>query len=124
VIAPEKGSLVWSGPCAKNMARCLQAITNMPPLGPPTIARFNVTAAGAGANLALRTDVVFATESIVIFFKRLRALDCARRWRKYTLPRQMGPPRLWAQPCFADKISARQADDWGMIWEAVADAEF
>ncbi len=25
---------------------------------------------------------------------------------------------------FADKISARQADDWGMIWEAVADAAF
>jgi 2-(1,2-epoxy-1,2-dihydrophenyl)acetyl-CoA isomerase len=25
---------------------------------------------------------------------------------------------------FADKISARQADDWGMIWEAVPDADF
>ena len=25
---------------------------------------------------------------------------------------------------FADKISARQADDWGMIWEAVPDNDF
>ncbi len=25
---------------------------------------------------------------------------------------------------FADKISARQADDWGMIWEAVPDTDF
>ena len=25
---------------------------------------------------------------------------------------------------FADKITARQADDWGMIWEAVPDADF
>jgi 2-(1,2-epoxy-1,2-dihydrophenyl)acetyl-CoA isomerase len=25
---------------------------------------------------------------------------------------------------FAERISARQADDWGMIWEAVADEAF
>jgi 2-(1,2-epoxy-1,2-dihydrophenyl)acetyl-CoA isomerase len=25
---------------------------------------------------------------------------------------------------FADKITARQADDWGLIWEAVADDAF
>ena len=36
----------------------------------------------------------------------------------------MGTAKAMGAALFADKISARQADDWGMIWEAVPDAEF
>ena len=42
----------------------------------------------------------------------------------YWLPRSMGSAKAMGAALFAEKISARQADDWGMIWEAVPDAEF
>ncbi|WP_236629233.1 enoyl-CoA hydratase-related protein, partial [Sulfitobacter sp. HI0076] len=42
----------------------------------------------------------------------------------YALPRQMGMAKAMGAALFADKITARQADDWGMIWQAVPDAEF
>ena len=42
----------------------------------------------------------------------------------YLLPRQMGMPRAMGAMLFADKITARQAADWGMIWEAVPDDAF
>ena len=102
-------------------APMLRAITNCPV---PTIAAVNGAAAGAGANLALATDVVFATESSYFLqaFTRIGLIPDAGG--TYTLPRQMGMAKAMGAALFADKISARQADDWGMIWEAVPDAEF
>jgi 2-(1,2-epoxy-1,2-dihydrophenyl)acetyl-CoA isomerase len=40
------------------------------------------------------------------------------------LPRQIGMAKAMGAALFADKISAQQASDWGMIWEAVADEDF
>ena len=42
----------------------------------------------------------------------------------YALPRSMGSAKAMGAALFADKITARQADDWGMIWEAVSDDDF
>lgn len=42
----------------------------------------------------------------------------------YWLPRQIGMARAMGAVLFADKVSARQAAEWGMIYECVADAEF
>lgn len=102
-------------------APMLRAIVNCPV---PTIAAVNGPAAGAGANLALAADVVFATESAYFMqaFTRIGLIPDAGG--TYTLPRQMGMAKAMGAALFADKISARQADDWGMIWEAVPDAEF
>jgi 2-(1,2-epoxy-1,2-dihydrophenyl)acetyl-CoA isomerase len=36
----------------------------------------------------------------------------------------MGLAKAMGAALFAERISARQADDWGMIWEAVADDAF
>ncbi len=90
----------------------------------PTIAAVNGPAAGAGANLALAADVVFATESAYFLqaFTKIGLIPDAGG--TYMLPRQMGMAKAMGAALFADKISARQADDWGMIWEAVADADF
>jgi len=90
----------------------------------PTIAAVNGAAAGAGANLALATDIVIATESAYFLqaFTRIGLIPDAGG--TYTLPRQMGMAKAMGAALFADKISARQADDWGMIWEAVPDAGF
>ncbi|MCX7566185.1 enoyl-CoA hydratase-related protein [Sulfitobacter sp. F26169L] len=102
-------------------APMLRAITQCPV---PTIAAVNGPAAGAGANLALATDVVFATESAYFLqaFTRIGLIPDAGG--TYTLPRQMGMAKAMGAALFADKISARQADDWGMIWEAVEDLKF
>lgn len=90
----------------------------------PTIAAVNGAAAGAGANLALACDVVIATESasFIQAFTRIGLIPDAggTHW----LPRQIGLARAMGAALFAEKISARQAADWGMIWEAVPDAEF
>lgn len=90
----------------------------------PTITAVNGAAAGAGANLALATDVVIATESayFVQAFTKIGLIpDAGGTWY---LPRQMGLAKAMGAALFAEKITARQADDWGMIWEAVADDAF
>ena len=90
----------------------------------PTISAVNGAAAGAGANLALAADVVIATESAVFLqaFTRIGLIpDAGGTWY---LPRQMGLAKAMGAALFADKITARQADAWGMIWEAVADDAF
>ncbi|MGR3466423.1 MAG: enoyl-CoA hydratase-related protein [Shimia sp.] len=90
----------------------------------PTIAAVNGAAAGAGANLALVCDVVIATESAFFLqaFTRIGLIpDAGGTW---ALPRQMGLAKAMGAALFADKISATQASDWGMIYEAVPDDVF
>lgn len=99
----------------------LMAIADCPV---PTIAAVNGTAAGAGANLALAADVVIASEaaSFIQAFTRIGLIpDAGGTW---VLPRAMGMAKAMGAALFADKISARQAADWGMIWEAVPEEEF
>lgn len=99
----------------------LRAIVGCPV---PVICAVNGAAAGAGANLALAADVVIATESAYFLqaFTRIGLMpDAGGTW---TLPRSMGLAKAMGAALFADKITAKQADDWGMIWEHVPDAEF
>jgi 2-(1,2-epoxy-1,2-dihydrophenyl)acetyl-CoA isomerase len=90
----------------------------------PTIAAVNGAAAGAGANLALACDVVVAAESAVFVqaFTRIGLIPDAGG--TYWLPRQVGFARAMGASLFAEPITARQAADWGMIWEAVPDGTF
>lgn len=90
----------------------------------PTLAAVNGAAAGAGANLALACDVVIASESasFIQAFTRIGLIpDAGGTW---TLPRQIGMARAMGAMLFADRIGARQAADWGMIYEAVPDTGF
>lgn len=90
----------------------------------PTICAVNGPAAGAGANLALSADVVIASERAFFLqaFTRIGLIPDAGG--TYWLPRQMGAAKAMGAALFADKITARQASDWGMIWEAVEDEGF
>ena len=99
----------------------LMAITDAPV---PVIAAVNGAAAGAGANLALACDVVIACESasFIQAFTRIGLIPDAGG--THSLPRQIGMARAMGAALFAERVSARQAADWGMIWEAVPDAEF
>ena len=99
----------------------LAAITDCPV---PVIAAVNGAAAGAGANLALVCDVVIAAESasFVQAFTRIGLIpDAGGTW---ALPRLVGNARAMGAMLFAERISARQAADWGMIWDCVPDQSF
>lgn len=99
----------------------LMAIVNCPV---PVIAAVNGTAAGAGANLALVCDITIAAEraSFIQAFSRIGLIpDAGGTW---ALPRTVGLQRAMGSALFAEKISATQAADWGMIWEVAADDAF
>ncbi len=90
----------------------------------PTIAAVNGAAAGAGANLALAADVVIAAESahFTQAFTRIGLIpDAGGTW---ALPRQIGAARAMGAALFADRIQARQAAEWGMIYEVAEDDGF
>lgn len=83
----------------------------------PTISAVNGPAAGAGANLALAADVVIASDEAYFIqaFTRIGLIPDAGG--TYWLPRQMGAAKAMGAALFADKITAQQACDWGMIYE-------
>jgi 2-(1,2-epoxy-1,2-dihydrophenyl)acetyl-CoA isomerase len=99
----------------------LRAITDCPV---PVLAAVNGAAAGAGANLALAADVVVAAESAVFVqaFTRIGLIPDAGG--TFWLPRQVGTARAMGAMLLAEPVRARQAAEWGMIWQAVPDADF
>ena len=87
----------------------------------PTIAAVNGVAAGAGANIALACDLVFAARSasfIQSFSKIGLVPDCGGTW---WLPRLLGPARAMGLALTAEKLGAEQAEQWGLIWKCVDD---
>ncbi|OAN52351.1 2-(1,2-epoxy-1,2-dihydrophenyl)acetyl-CoA isomerase [Paramagnetospirillum marisnigri] len=87
----------------------------------PVLAAVNGIAAGAGANLALACDIVIAARSagfIQSFCKVGLIPDSGGTW---VLPRLVGTARATALMMLGDKVSAEQAEAWGMIWRCVDD---
>lgn len=88
-------------------------------LDKPVICAVNGVAAGAGANIALACDIVLAAKSanfIQGFSKIGLVPDSGGTW---TLPRLVGRARAMGLAMLSNKISAEQAEQWGMIWQAV-----
>lgn len=90
----------------------------------PVIAAVNGVAAGAGANLALAADVVIAAESATFIqaFARIGLIPDAGG--TFVIPRAIGAARALGMMLFAQPVSARQAADWGLIWETLPDQGF
>ncbi len=87
----------------------------------PVVCAVNGIAAGAGANLALACDIVLAARSasfIQAFCKIGLIPDSGGTW---SLPRLVGRARAMALSMLGDKISAEQAENWGMIYRCVDD---
>lgn len=87
----------------------------------PVVCAVNGVAAGAGANIALACDIVFAARSasfIQAFCKIGLVPDSGGTW---TLPRLVGHARASALSMLGNKIGAEQAAQWGMIWSCVED---
>lgn len=87
----------------------------------PVICAVNGVAAGAGANLALACDMVFAAHSakfIQSFSKVGLIPDTGGSWH---LPRLLGEARAKGLAFTAQPLKAQQAEDWGLIWKALPD---
>ncbi len=90
-------------------------------LAMPVICAVNGVAAGAGANVAFAADIVLAARSasfIQAFCKIGLLPDAGGTW---VLPRLVGRARAIGLSMLGDKISAEQAEAWGMIWRCVDD---
>lgn len=88
----------------------------------PVIAAVNGVAAGAGANIALACDLVFAARSasFIQAFSKLGLIpDTGGTW---ILPRLLGPARALGLALLGERLSAEQAEQWGLIWKTVDDA--
>ncbi len=89
----------------------------------PTICAVNGVAAGAGANIPFACDLVFAAKSasFIQSFSKIGLIpDCGGTW---WVPRLVGPARAMGLALLGDKLSATQAEDWGLIWRCIEDDE-
>lgn len=89
-----------------------------------TVARIHGVVAGGGLGLALGCDIAIAAHSadFVCTFGRQTGIvpDMGASWQ---LPRRLGRARALGMALLGDRIGARQAADWGLIWAAVPDTE-
>ena len=89
----------------------------------PVICAVNGVAAGAGANIALACDIVVAARSASfneVFCKLGLIPDTGGT---YFLPRLIGSARATGLAMLGDRLSAERAEQWGLIWKCVDDAE-
>lgn len=89
----------------------------------PTIAAVNGVAAGAGASFAMACDLAVAASgaSFIQAFSKIGLVpDAGGSWfliKKLGLARAMGCAML------GDKVSAKDAKEWGMIWDVAPEGE-
>lgn len=103
----------------RNYAPLVLALRALPV---PVIAVVNGVAAGAGANIALACDIVLAARSasfIQAFCKIGLIPDCGGT---LLLPQRVGTARALGLALLGEKLSAEQAEHWGLIWKCVDDA--
>ncbi len=117
-VAPGEASPDLGESVEKYYNPMIRMIANMEK---PVVCAVNGVAAGAGANIALACDIVIAARSacfIESFCKLGLIPDSGGTWH---LPRLLGMARAKAVAMLGSKISAEQAQQWGMIWDVVDD---
>lgn len=89
----------------------------------PVVCMVNGVAAGAGASVALACDIVFAVESakFIQAFSKIGLLPDAGGTHFW--PRMVGTQRSMGAALFAEPVSARKAEEWGLIWRCIPDAD-
>ena len=99
----------------------MRALMNCPV---PTVARINGPAAGGGFGLALACDITIAAHSaffVATFGPNLGIVpDMGASWN---IPLRVGRARALGLTLLGDRLSAADAEAWGLIWRAVPDAE-
>ena len=87
----------------------------------PVVCAVNGVAAGAGANLVLACDLVIAARSASFVEPFCRLGLIPDTGGTYFLPRLIGHARATALAMLGEKLSAGQAEAWGLIWKCVDD---
>src|SRR5262250_849858 len=89
----------------------------------PVVCAVNGVAAGAGANIALACDIVIAAKSASFIQAFCKIGLIPDSGGTYFLPRIIGTARAMGLAMLGDKLSAEQAEQWGLIWRCVEDGE-
>jgi 2-(1,2-epoxy-1,2-dihydrophenyl)acetyl-CoA isomerase len=97
-------------------------VRRMRALPKPIVCAVNGVAAGAGANLALACDIVLAARSASFLQSFCRLGLVPDSGGTYFLPRLAGSARAMGLAMLGDKLTAEDAERWGMIWKVVDDA--
>jgi len=97
------------------------AVRLMRTMPKPVVVAVNGVAAGAGANLALAGDLVYAARSarFIQSFARIGLIPDSGG--TYFLPRRVGMARAFGLALLGEPLSAEQAAGWGLIWDVVDD---
>jgi 2-(1,2-epoxy-1,2-dihydrophenyl)acetyl-CoA isomerase len=120
--------LAAAGPDRRDVGSVLESHYNpllekMAALPIPIVMAVNGAAVGAGCSIALAGDLVVAAQSAYFcqaFVKIGLVPDCGATWM---LPRLIGKARAQAIMMLGERITAEQAESWGMIFRAVPDAQ-
>jgi 2-(1,2-epoxy-1,2-dihydrophenyl)acetyl-CoA isomerase len=83
----------------------------------------NGVAAGAGANIALACDIVVAARSASFIQAFCKIGLIPDSGGTYFLPRLLGTARAMGLAMLGEKLTAEQAQEWGLIWKCVDDAQ-
>jgi len=87
----------------------------------PVICALNGVAAGAGASVVMACDIVIAARaaSFILSFAKVGLVpDSGSSWH---FARAIGLPRAKAMAMLGNKVSAEQAEQWGLIYQVVDD---
>jgi len=94
-------------------------ITMLSQMEMPVLCAVNGVAAGAGANIAFACDIVLASRaaSFIQSFCKIGLIpDSGGTWR---LPQLVGIARAKGLAMLGDRLTADQAQEWGLIWKAI-----
>ncbi|MCY1165970.1 MAG: enoyl-CoA hydratase/isomerase family protein [Pseudomonadota bacterium] len=98
-----------------------QAIAGCPV---PVVAAINGPCVGGAVGIALAADVVLAARSAYFLVPQVPQLgivpDLGATW---VLSRLLGRSRALGMALLGERIDAAQAEQWGLIWRCVADAD-
>lgn len=89
----------------------------------PTVAAVNGAAAGAGVSLAMTCDLAVAAPnaSFTLAFSKIGLIpDAGGTW---FLTKKLGLARAMGAAMLSDKIAAKDAKEWGMIWDVAPEGE-
>ena len=107
----------------RNMRRIKESAMALHELQHPTVAKVRGVAAGAGLNLALGCDLVYASDNArfsEIFARRGLSIDFGGSW---VLPRRVGLHRAKELALLAEVIDAAEADRIGLVNRILPDAD-
>ncbi len=102
----------------RHYAPLILALRQMPV---PVIAAVNGVAAGAGANLALACDIVIAAQSASFIQAFCKIGLIPDSGGTLFLPQRLGLARAMGLALLGEKLTAPDAQTWGLIWKCVAD---